>query len=166
MVQASLDSNEFSLDFIRSIRGLESFPIRGSLESFSLTAEGSAKQPRLALSLQGRNLFVVTNSAMRTSTTASPQDEQGITIPLTRLEAFLEQDAQGRYNIIVPEDGLYIQRGDLQLRAAAQLPFSYENDPTLGERPIRVSARLPRVDLSSLRALLVLPQSFRLILKP
>jgi hypothetical protein len=155
MVQASLDSNEFSLDFIRSIRGLESFPIRGSLESFSLTAEGSAKQPRLALSLQGRNLFVVTNTAMRTSTTASPQDEQGITIPLTRLEAFLEQDAQGRYNIIVPEDGLYIQRGDLQLRAAAQLPFSYENDPTLGERPIRVSARLPRVDLSSLRSLFV-----------
>ena len=162
MVNASIDSNDFSLDIVRSIPGLESFPVRGSLESFTVTANGPADSPRLDLSLQGRNLELVTQKAAENAGQSKTQ-ERSLVIPLLRLSAFVEQDENKRYRIVVPEDGFTLQRGKLQIQAQAELPFSYENDPTLADRPVSVKLRIPNLNLNELEAILapvaVVPQN-------
>lgn len=151
-VQALLESNDFPLETLRLFKGLEAFPVTGSI-SFNISAEGESRAPRITVSIDGQNLTILTGRAVQETTAAATAASKGITLSTVSIFGGIEQSENGEYELYFPN--ISVTRGDALIRADARFPFAFDiNDPSLPQRKFAVNLEIPKLNLANFADLL------------
>lgn len=166
-INARLDTNQASLDALRSLPGLETLPLRGHVD-VSVTATGPSSRPDIRASLFSQDLFVVTGQAQAISAVAAADvarsgqtpsadsnapaltnvasgassatisPERGIPISVVRVQAALETGKNGRPRLVI-SDAL-IGRSLAPRTDVALASTTTTNAPRTGARPAQTGA--------------------------